>query len=80
MLSSKVPGPGVERKTEYEELVVRASVAAVEKQTGLETVVSSSNEPRKCSIACREHGVGRHGCGKQERFVAREYSDQLIAA
>jgi hypothetical protein len=80
MLSSKVPGPGVERKTEYDKLVVGASVAAIEKETGLETVVSSLNEPRKCSITCREHGVGRHGCGKQERFEAHEHSDQLIAA
>jgi hypothetical protein len=55
----------------YEELVVGASVAAVEKETGLETVVSSLNEPRKRSIACREHGVGRRVCGKQETFVAR---------
>jgi hypothetical protein len=39
MSSSKVPGPGVEQKTEYEELVVGASVAAVEKESGLETVV-----------------------------------------
>jgi hypothetical protein len=80
MSSSKVPGPGVGWKTEYEELVARASVAAVEKETGLETVVSSLNEPRKCSITCREHSVGRCGCGNQERFVAHECSDQLIAA